>query len=69
MEDKDALNEFLKIVDEAKQQFDALMLLSELIQIMVSQENPNDMDSESLDKVIQAIISYGDKRVFQEQVK
>lgn len=69
MDDNEALNEFLKVVEDAKLQFGALTLLSELIRIMVGQDDPNDMDPESLEKVIQAIISYGDRRVMDAMSK
>lgn len=64
------LNSFLETVREAEKSFDALMLLSRLIELMMNQpSNPDQVDPEIMDRVLNEIIRYGDNRVMKEMSK
>lgn len=69
MDDKENLQQFLTAVEEAARQFEALMLLSKLIELLMQQSDPDNMSPEVLDRVLNEIIGYGDTRVMREMTK
>lgn len=68
-ENQNPMDEFLAVVENAKLQFDAVMLLSKMIEVMSAFSDPNDVSEEAMEKIIEAIISYGDSRVMQAMSK
>lgn len=69
MDDQNPLDDFLKVVENAKLQFDAIMLLSKMIEVMSQFSDPNDASEEAMEQVLNEIISYGDRRVMDAMSK
>ena len=68
-ENQNSMDEFRAVVENAKLQFNAIMLLSRMIEVMSSFSDPNDVSNEAMEQVINEIIAYGDRRVMDAMSK
>lgn len=61
----DGIREFLELLDAGKKKFQAAELLSTIL--LLTMESGD--DPETMDQVMEAIITYGDKRVLEAMSK
>ena len=65
----DNIENFVRMVEEAKASFEALTLLGKLVTLFSAMDDPEGNKDEVLEQVLQEIISYGDRRVLEAMSK